>query len=59
MFINGDGNWVNILDDAVATYNNEIHSTIKMTPVDASNNLEKVRYIIATSTKIKTKGKPG
>ena len=59
MFINGDGNWVNILDDAVATYNNKIHSTIKMTPVDASNNLEKVRYIIATSTKIKTKGKSG
>ena len=36
MFINGDGNWVNILNDAVITYN--IHSTINMTPVDASNN---------------------
>ena len=29
-----------------------------MTPVDASNNPEKVRYFISTSTKIKPKGKP-
>ena len=55
MFIKGDGNWVDILDDAVITYNNNIHSTIKMTPVDASNNPDKVRYIISNSTKIKTK----
>ena len=44
MFINGDGNWVNILTDAVETYNNNIHSTINMTPVDASNNPDKVKY---------------
>ena len=44
MFINGDGNWVNILNDAVISYNNNIHSTINMTPVDASNNPDKVRY---------------
>ena len=31
MFINGDGVWVNILNDAVVTYNNKIHSTINMT----------------------------
>ena len=43
-FINGDGNWVNILNDAVITYNNNIHSTINMTPVDASNNPDKVKY---------------
>ena len=43
-FINGDGNWVNILNDAVVTYNNNIHSTINMTPVDAFNNLDKVKY---------------
>ena len=36
MFINGDGNWVNTLNDAVVTSNNNIHSTINMTPVDAS-----------------------
>ena len=44
MFINGDGNWVNILNEAVITYNNNIHSTFKMTPADASNNPDKVRY---------------
>ena len=44
MFINGDGNWVNILNDAFVTYNNNIHSTINMTPVDASNNPDKVKY---------------
>ena len=59
MFINGDGNWVIILIDAVITYNNNIHSTINMTPVDASNNADKIRYIMSTSTKIQPKGKPG
>ena len=44
MFINGDGNWINILSDAVITYNNNIHSTLNMTPVDASNNPDKVKY---------------
>ena len=39
MFIIGDGNWVNTLNDAVTTYNNNIHSTINMTSVDASNNI--------------------
>ena len=38
MFINGDGIWLNILNDAVITYNNNSHSTINMTPVDASNS---------------------
>ena len=44
MFINGDGNWVNILNDAVITYNNNIHSTINMNLVDASNNPDKFKY---------------
>ena len=51
MFINGDGNWVNILNDAVVTYYNNIHSTINMTPVDASNNPDKVKcYISETAS---------
>ena len=58
MFINGDGNWVNILNDAVVTYNNNIHSTIKMTPVDASNNLDKVKYTFSFKN-IKPKLKVG
>ena len=53
MFINGDGNWVNKINDAVIAYNNNIHSTINMTPVDASTDLEKIRYIISISTFIK------
>ena len=58
MFINGDGNWVNILNDAVVTYNNNIHSTINMTPVDASNNPDKVKYYV-NSTKATPKFKVG
>ena len=58
MFINGDGNWVNILNDAVVTYNNNIHSTINMTPVDASNNPDKVKYYV-NSTKTTQKFKLG
>ena len=58
MFINGDGNWVNILNDAVVTYNNNIHSTINMTPVDASNNPDKVKYTFSFKN-IKPKLKVG
>ena len=58
MFINGDGNWVNILNDAVLTYNNNIHSTINMTPVDASNNPDQVKYTFNFKN-IKTKFKVG
>ena len=58
MFINGDGNWVNILNDAVITYNKNIHYTINMTPVDASNNPDKVKYYV-NSTKATPKLKVG
>ena len=58
MFINGDGNWVYILNDAVVTYNNNIHSTINMIPVNASNNPDKVKYYVI-STKATTKFKVG
>ena len=58
MFINGDGNWVNILNDSVVTYNNNIHSTINMTPVDASNNPDKVKYTFSFKN-IKPKLKVG
>ena len=49
MFINGDGNWLNLLNDAVITYNNNIHSTLIMTPVDASNNPDIVRYYVKST----------
>ena len=57
MFINGDGNWVNILNDAAITHNKNIHSTINMTPVDASNP-DKVKYYV-NSTKATPKLKVG
>ena len=56
--MNGDGNWVNVLNDAVITYNNNTHSTINMTPIDASNNPDKVRYYVK-STKALPKFKVG
>ena len=40
---------VNIIIDAVVTYNNNIHSTINMTPVDASNNADKVKYDVKST----------
>ena len=46
MFINGDGNWVSILNDAVITNNHNIHSTINMTPVDAYDNPDEVKYYL-------------
>ena len=49
MFINGDANWVNILNGAVIIYNNNTHSTINMTPVDASNNPDKVKYYVKST----------
>ena len=58
MFINGDGNWVNILNDGIITYNKNIHSTINMTSVDASNNPDKVKYYVK-STKATPKLKVG
>ena len=58
MLINDDGNWVKILNDAVVTFNNNIHSTINMTPVDASNNTDKVKYHVK-STKATPKLKVG
>ena len=58
MFINGDGNWVNVLNDAVKIYKNYIHSTINMTPVDASNNPDKVKYTFSFKN-IKPKLKVG
>ena len=58
MFINGDGNWVNILNDADITYNDNTQSTVNMTPVDASNNPDKVRYYVK-STKATPKLKVG
>ena len=49
MFINGDGNCVKIRNNAVIIYNNNVHSTIHMTPIDASNNPDKVKYYVKST----------
>ena len=47
MFINDDGNWVRLLKDDVVIYDNKKHTTIDLTPADASNNPEKFRYSLS------------
>ena len=58
IIINGDGNWLNLLNDAVITYSNNVHSTINMTPVDASNIPDKVKHSFSFKN-IKSKLKVG
>ena len=36
VFENGDANWIDILDSIIKKYNNTIHSSTKMTPIQAS-----------------------
>ena len=36
IFLNGDANWINILPTIINEYNNRIHSSIKLTPIQAS-----------------------
>ena len=40
MFKKCDGKWVNLISDAVVTYNRNKHTTIILISVDASNNSE-------------------
>ena len=36
IFLNGDANWINIIPTIINEYNNRIHSSIKLTPIQAS-----------------------
>ena len=47
MFMNDDCNSVNLSNDAVVPYKNNIQSFINKMTVDASNNPEKIRYYIS------------
>ena len=38
MYIEDKGNWLNHIDNALDKYNNRVHGTTKMTPLEASNN---------------------
>ena len=41
--INGNQKWVKILPEVLKEYNNKIHSVIKTTPIEASENPEKIK----------------
>ena len=58
IFLNGDANWINIIPTIINKYNNKIHSTIKLTPIEASlkENEEYVYHnLIDKRKKIKPK----
>ena len=40
--INGNQKWVKILSEVLKEYNNKIHSVIKTTPIEASENPKKI-----------------
>jgi hypothetical protein len=59
MFMKNDSNWINLLDDIIHTYNNTIHSTIKMKPIEASKkeNSNKVLWQVVDKRKFKPENK--
>ena len=44
MFRKGHGIWVNLLNDALVTHDINMQSTINLSPADASNQPDKVKY---------------
>ena len=38
-------NWINLLDKLINKYNNTVHSTIKMTPTEASKPENKIQVL--------------
>ena len=44
MFINGDCNWMNVVNGAIVKYTYNKHSAYNKTPSDASNNPEEIKY---------------
>lgn len=39
--LNGNHKWVNVLDKITTEYNNSVHRTIKMRPIDVNTSNEK------------------
>jgi hypothetical protein len=44
--IQGNKKWLKILPIVIDKYNNKIHSTINMTPTEASNNPDKIKETV-------------
>ena len=58
MFEKGDGNWIDILPTITKQYNNRIHSSTKLTPIQASlkkNEGYVYKNILVKRKKIKPK----
>jgi len=51
-------NWISMLDKLLFDYNNKVHSTIKMTPVEASKNENEVLNNIIGNYRVHGKNKP-
>ena len=45
LFENGDANWVDILDSIIKKYNNTVHSSTKMTPIQASKQVNENKVL--------------
>jgi hypothetical protein len=53
--LNNDKQWVKLIPEILSIYNNNEHSTIKMTPIDASKteNINKVKSIYEAKLRLK------
>ena len=57
IFLNGDANWINILPTMMNEYNNKIHSSTKLTPIQASLK-ENESYVYKNLLDKRKKNKP-
>ena len=51
-------NWIDMLDNLLLDYNNKFHSTIKMTPVEASRQTNKMEVLLNQNQLTPTLEKP-
>ena len=52
MYIEGKGNWLNNINNALKNYNNRVHGTTKMTPFEASNDKSILSLIPSNNNKL-------
>ena len=45
VFENGDANWIDIIDSTIKKYNNTVHSSTKMTPIQASKVINQKKVL--------------
>ena len=60
MFEDDDANWIDILNPKIKKYNNTVHSSTKMTPIQASKQINEMKVLYNLQDKRKkTKFKLG